>query len=213
LRGERIYSLLSAFALLAAAYLAEHFANRYIFDYSQRSTSRSVGDLVLDNIPAVDLSFIIIEVALISIVLSTLFVLTKPRYIIFTLKAVALFIIIRAIFISLTHVGIHPESITPGFGLFDSIYLYLNFQTGLFFSGHTGMPFLMALIFWEKLRVRSTFLLLSFTFAVAVLFAHSHYSIDVFAAPFMAYGIFKIALYLFPNDYELLPDTPHLPRP
>ncbi|MEK7515331.1 MAG: phosphatase PAP2-related protein [Patescibacteria group bacterium] len=204
---ERLPSLLSALALLGASYAVEHFANVYAFDYSQRPTSNYVGDLILDNIPVVDLSFIIIEIALIAIVLGTLFVISKPRYLLFTLKAIALFIIIRAVFISLTHVGIHPENIEPGLGLFDSIYTYLNFQTGLFFSGHAGMPFLVALIFWNNKRVRYILLSLSFIFAVAVLLAHIHYSIDVLAAPFMAYGIFKIAMYLFPQDYKLIEPT------
>lgn len=201
---ERLPSLLGALALLGVSYIVEHFANIYAFAYSQRPTSNYVGDLILDTIPVVDLSFIIIEVALIAIVLGTLFVLSKPRYVLFTLKAVALFIIIRAIFISLTHVGIHPENIAPGLGFFDAIYTYLNFQTGLFFSGHTGLPFLMALIFWQKRRARFLFLALSFVGGVAVLLAHVHYSIDVFAAPFMAYGIFKIAKSLFPRDYKLI---------
>lgn len=205
---ERIPSLLSALALLGSSYVVEHFANIYAFDYSKRPTSNYVGDLILDNIPVADLSFIIIEVALASIVIGTLFVVSKPRYLLFTLKAIAMFIIIRAVFISLTHVGIHPENIAPGLGLFDSIYTYLNFQTGLFFSGHTGMPFLVALIFWNNKRVRYTLLSLSFIFAVAVLLAHTHYSIDVLAAPFMAYGIFKIAKSLFPHDYELIEPSP-----
>ncbi len=208
---EQLPSLLGAFALLGAAYVVEHFANIYAFDYSRRPTSNYVGDLVLDNIPVLDISFIIIEVALVSIVLVTLFVLSKPRYLLFTLKAVALFIIIRAIFISLTHVGIHPESIAPGLGFFDSIYTYFNLQTGLFFSGHTGMPFLVAVIFWDNKKVRYVLLSLSFIFAVAVLLAHVHYSIDVLAAPFMAYGIFKIAQYLFPRDYELIHSTTKQP--
>jgi hypothetical protein len=204
-RRERFPSLLGAFALLGVAYIVEHFANVYAYDYSLRSTSNPVGDLILDNIPVVGLNFIIVEVALISIVLGALFVVfAKPRYVLFTLKAIALFIITRAIFISLTHVGIHPDNIMPGVGVFDSIYLYLNFQTGLFFSGHTGLTFLMALIFWKEFPVRVVFLSLSVVFAVAVLLAHVHYSIDVLAAPFITYGIYKIARFLFSRDYELI---------
>ena len=197
-------SLLGAFVLLAAAYIVEHFANVYAFAYSERPTSTHVGDIFLDNIPAVDLTFIIIEVALVSIILSVLYVLSKPRYVLFSLKAVALFIIIRALFISLTHVGVYPDQIVPGLGFFDNIYTYLNFQLGFFFSGHTALPFLMALIFWNKPLPRFIFIALSFVFGVAVLLTHTHYSIDVLAAPFMAYGIFKIACYLFPRDYELI---------
>lgn len=204
-RRERLPSLVGAFLLLGVSYVAEHFANVYALDYSERPDTNHVGDIVLDNIPAVDLNFIIIEVALITIVLGTLFVVfAKPRHVLFSLKAVALFIIIRAFFISLTHVGIHPDTVVPGLGFFDAIYLYLNFQTGFFFSGHTGLTFLMALIFWDDPRVRAAFLTLSFVFAVAVLFAHIHYSIDVLAAPFMTYGIFNIARRLFREDYELM---------
>lgn len=203
-KPKRLPSLLTAFGLLAISYIFEHYANVYAFEYSSRTTTNYVGDFILDGIPVIDLNFIIIEVALISIVLGTAFVLSKPKFVLFTLKAVALFIIIRAIFISLTHVGIHPDAIAPGLGFFDAIYSYLNFQTGLFFSGHTGLPFLVALIFWDNKRVRYVLLALSLIFAVAVLLAHIHYSIDVLAAPFMAYGIYRIAIYLFPKDYELI---------
>jgi hypothetical protein len=203
------YSLLGAFVLLGLAYIFEHVANLYELAYSVRPTSAPVGDLLLDNLPAINLNLIIIEGAFLSIVLGTLFVLLRPRYIPFSLKALALFIAIRALFISLTHVGIYPGTIGPdGFGIFDSLYTYLNFQAGFFFSGHTGLPFLMALIFWEKPNARVVFLLLSLVFGIAVLLAHIHYSIDVFAAPFMAYGIFTIARYLFPRDYNLVATAP-----
>lgn len=202
---ERLYSLIAALFLLGVSFVFDHLASVYAFTYIARSTTRHVGDLLLDNIPIVNLNFIIIEGALLSIVLGTLFVVfSQPRYLVFTLKALALFIMTRALFISLTHVGIYPGHIEPGAGFLDAIYLYYNFQTGMFFSGHTGIPFLMALIFWEKPLPRAAFVSLSFVFAVAVLLAHIHYSIDVFAAPFIAYGIFNIARYLFPRDYELI---------
>lgn len=205
LKPERLPSLLSAFALLAGAYVIEHFATTYAFEYSLRTTSSHVGDIILDNIPVINLNFIIIEGALATIALGVIYVVCfKPRHLIFTLKAIALFIGIRAIFISLTHVGIYPDHIVPGRGFFDGLYQYFNFQTGLFFSGHTGLPVLMALIFWQTPTVRFLFLALSAVNGIAVLFAHIHYSIDVFAAPFIAYGIFKIALRLFPHDHLLI---------
>ncbi len=203
-RDGRLFSFLTALLLLAGAYVAEHFANLYELEYSQRPTSVYVGDLLLDNLPVVDLNFIIIELAFFSIVLGAAFVFSRPRYILFSLKAVALFIATRALFVSLTHVGIYPGSLDPGAGFLNGIYTYLNLQKGFFFSGHTGLPFLIALIFWENRRVRITLLVLSSVFAVAVLLAHIHYSIDVLAAPFMTYGIFKIAQYLFPRDYALI---------
>lgn len=197
-------SLGQAFLMLGLAFVCEHFANVYAFDYVARPTSKAVGDLILDNLPLINVNFIIIEMALATILVGGLFIIFfRSRYLLFSLKAFALFIIVRAFFMSLTHVGIYPAHIDPGVGIFDSIYLYFNFETGLFFSGHTGMPFLMGLIFWDRKIMRYIFFGISFIFAAAVLFAHIHYSIDVFAAPFMAYGIFKIAQFLFPHDYAL----------
>lgn len=222
---ERLFSLLAGAAMLGVSFGLDHLASVYAFVYSSFDTTRHVGDLVLDNVPVVNLNFIIIQGALLAIVLGTLFVFSKPRYILFSLKAVALFIAIRAFFISLTHIGIYPGQIAPGAGILDGIYTYYNFQTGFFFSGHTGMTFLMALIFWKRPIARVAFLVSSFIFGVAVLVAHIHYSIDVFAAPFMAYGIFRIARSLFSRDYELIelasapsrallppPPHPHLER-
>lgn len=202
------FSLAGALILLAGAYVTEHFANLYELSYSLRPTSTYVGDLLLDNLPVVNLNLIIIEGAFFSIIAGVLFVSRRPRSILFSLKALALFIVIRALFVSLTHVGIYPGNVDPGFGFFDGIYMYLNFQTGFFFSGHTGLPILMAFIFWREFPARVAFLALSAVFAVAVLLAHIHYSIDVFAAPFMAYGIFTIAKALFPRDYALLGAAP-----
>ena len=45
---------------------------------------------------------------------------------------------------------------------------------------------------------------LSVVFGIAVLFAHVHYTIDVLAAPYMAYGIFKMSQYFFAEDYKMI---------
>ncbi len=201
---ERAYSLIVGFFLLSVAFILEHFADMYELAYSMRPTTTHVGDLLLDNLPVINLNIIIIEGALLCIVFGAVFVLLNPRYVLFTLKSLALIIATRAFFVSLTHVGIYPGNVNPGSGFLDGIYSYLNLQTGFFFSGHTALPFLMALIFWRKFYTRIVFFLLSFIFGVSVLLAHVHYSIDVFAAPFMAYGIFNIARHLFPRDYELI---------
>ncbi len=197
-------SLIVSLVLLGISFIAYHFATAYAFEYLTRPTTNHVGDLLLDNLPVVDLNFIIIEVALAAIVIGTLYVaFWRPRYVLFSVKALAIFNTIRALFISLTHMGIYPGSIEPGVGIFDGIYTYFNFQTVFFFSAHTGLPFLFALIFWNRPLVRYVFLALSLISAVAVLLPHIHYSIDVLAAPFMAYGIFEITKYFFPHDYEL----------
>ena len=124
----------------------------------------------------------------------------EPKQIPFVLKAIALFVIIRSIFITLTHLGSPPDNF---FANYNGIIRKFTFGGDLFFSGHTGLSFLMALIFWENKYFRNIFIAVSMLFGAAVLFGHLHYSIDVFAAFFITDGIFRIAEKLFAKDRQL----------
>jgi ABC-type multidrug transport system fused ATPase/permease subunit len=204
LTRENKRSLMVGFILLTLAMIFQFYASAY----SNRVTSNFVPDLILDHLPVVNLNFVIVEGALATIAGSIILLLVRPRYILFTLKAVAIFIATRAVFISVTHLGIYPGQAGPDpTGIFDHIYTGLGLEAGFFFSGHTGLTFLMALIFWNKRFWRIAFLGLAVTFGIAVLFAHVHYTIDVLAAPYMSYGIFKMSQYFFKEDYDLIPSS------
>ncbi len=117
----------------------------------------------------------------------------------FVFKTIALFVIIRSIFISLTHVAPIPGAeINHTYFLFNKIV----FNGDLFFSAHVGLPFLAALLYWQHKKLRIFFLASSFFFGFVVLLGHLHYSIDVFAAFFITYGIFRLAQYFFKKDYK-----------
>lgn len=198
---ERVRSLLVGVILLALAVVFQFYASAY----SGRVLSNSVPDLLLSLLPVVNLNFLIVEGALSAIAGSIILLLFKPKYLIFTLKATAIFIATRAVFISLTHLGIYPGQVGPDpTGFFDQLYTGLGLEAGFFFSGHTGLPFLLALIFWDEQFWRFVYLVLAAAFGVAVLLAHVHYSIDVLAAPFITYAIFKMSQYFFEEDYKLI---------
>jgi hypothetical protein len=59
---------------------------------------------------------------------------------------------------------------------------------GMFFSGHTGSAFTQT--FFEKQRLlRRLHIVLAFLQGFSLLASHSHYTIDVFAAFFVAYFV------------------------
>jgi hypothetical protein len=200
LSKPRLHSLIIGGVLLIFALTLQSWAS----SYSTHVISQSVGDIILDNTPALPLSPIIVEGALLAIIGSLALLFSKPQYLLFALKAVAILIALRALLISATHLGIYPNQIAWGNRWDDWIYSRLGGEAGYFFSAHTALPFLMALILWKERLWRYVFLAISALFGAAVLLAHVHYSIDVFAAPFMTYSIFKLAQYLFPADYALM---------
>jgi hypothetical protein len=177
------------------------FATYYANIYTTVHASNAVTDIILDNIPVVNVDFVFNEGALIFYAVVALIVFYEPRRIPFVLKSIALFILIRSVFMVLTHIGPPPYH-----SYLDPQDLTFKLSSGddLFFSAHTGMPFMLAFVFWEKKYLRYFFFVCSAIGATAVLLGHLHYSIDVFSAFFIAFGIFCIAKEIFKKDYELL---------
>lgn len=200
---EHVRSLINALILLALAIIFQFYASAYI----DRTPGNPAFDLFLGILPVVNLNLLIVEGALAAIAFSVVLVLAKPQYLLFTLKAAAIFIATRAMFIAVTHIGIYPGQINPDTGFFDRIYTGFGLEAGFFFSGHAGLPLLMALILWNKKFWRYAYIILSIVFGIAVLFAHIHYTMDVLAAPYMTYGIFKMSQYFFPEDWKMVEAT------
>jgi hypothetical protein len=170
--------------------------------YASKEAGNAVSDIILDHVPVIDVDGIFVYGIMAFFIFVAILLLLRPKRAPFILKSLSVFIIIRSFFIILTHIGPAPQAI-----LLDSknsIISYFTFTGDLFFSGHTGFPFLLALIFWPDRYLRATFLVSSVIFGIVVLLGHLHYSIDVFAAFFITYGIFQIVIKLFNDDYRLL---------
>ncbi len=174
--------------------------NFYAGTYATEKASSPVTDIILSNIRVFDVGGIFVYGSILFWTFIAIICFYRPQKIPFTVKSIALFVIIRSIFVSLTHIG--PFISEP---IFESMSIISKFTFGgdLFFSGHTGLPFLMALVFWEDKILRSMFVATSLLFGVVVLLAHLHYSIDVLAAFFITYSIYHIALFLFKKDHRI----------
>lgn len=192
-------SLVLALGLVIATSLLQKLADNYLI----KLKGIPVSDLLLNLLPTLDIDFFIVQSALILTILTIFLLLYKPKYLIFGLKSYAVFTLIRNFFIILTHLGPSPQQLAfdhnmLNFGLYNILF---NTTNDFFFSSHTGIPFLLALIFWPEKPWRYLFLAGSALLGASVLFARLHYSIDVFAAPFMTYSIFVLSKKIFPKDY------------
>lgn len=187
-KDYRISFLIGWIWMFAALYV-----NMMISTYNDTFVTSGVGDLILDNIPTIDLNFFYtvgIYVIIVSLLAYTAF---HPAIVPFGLKTFAIFILVRSFFIVLTHIG-PPEGYFALAGPdYDSHvmqkFFYLN---DLFFSAHTGIPFL-AFLYLRGHLIRYFYLIASFVMGATVLLMHVHYSIDVFGAYFITYSIYHLS--------------------
>lgn len=197
-------SFRSSFAVGAVAILASLASVYYSMLFATKNASNSVEDLILSNTPVYDVGAFFVYGAF-GAVLFSIYLALGPlfRGAPFILKSAALFLFIRSIFVSLTHISPYPYHAELYDTFLMSTTLSQMFFTGddLFFSGHVGLTYLMALLVWDTPILRYIYLTLSILFAITVLLGHLHYSIDVFAAYFITYTIFILATRWFAKDY------------
>lgn len=177
-------------------FLVALVVNFYAGMYATSRASNHVSDIILSNLRVYNVDDTFVYTTFAFVIFTVLLIVMEPRRLPFMLNSIATFTIIRSGFISLTHIGPYPSQIA-----IDSYILsYFVFGADLFFSGHTGLPFLFALIFWNEKAIRNIFLCISVFFGILVLVAHLHYSIDVASAFFISYTIYHISGYLFKKN-------------
>jgi hypothetical protein len=134
------------------------------------------------------LTFALIYLSLIIFVVTSF---NKPDKLLIAFQAYGLMVIFRSIAMYLTPFEA-PESILLLNDPFVQLFGEGDVLTkDLFFSGHTGTLFLLFLLAENK-TLKSIFLISTIMVGTAVLLQHVHYSIDVFVAPFVAYGAYRI---------------------
>ena len=188
-----LYSALLSIAMLAISFSIMSMA----ITYATNSASSAVTDIILSNIRVYDVDGLFAYGGLILVIAMIITCLLNPKRLPFTVKSISLFIIIRSVFVTLTHLG---PFVVPTEVMIQNMLYHFSFGGDLFFSGHTGLPFLMALLFWDKKPLRYLYLAGSIFFAVIVLLGHFHYSIDVLAAFFITYAIVDISKFFFKQE-------------
>jgi len=93
------WSTALGFTLLALSLFVNYFANIY----TTSRASNAVTDIILDNIPVYNVNFIFLDGFAIFWAFVIFLMVLYPQKMPFTVKSIAAFILIRSIFISLTH--------------------------------------------------------------------------------------------------------------
>jgi len=180
------YFYIGFFSVLAG--MALNIASQtYLHNYmSEGKTLPMISDLILDNLPVVDLSLVYDIVCLIPIFLIFVYIIHKKDYnrFPFILLMVGLFYIVRGVFIVLTPFG-NP----PMFGGSDPLFNgFSKYELGVYPSGHAGNVFMLFLLVNDSIYKKLILACLTIVI-IALFFSHGHYTIDIFSGIFFAYAI------------------------
>jgi len=161
----------------------------YCGSYVTVTPGAKVPDLILDKIPAIDLSFLFVYGYMVLLMVLFLYpAFFRVRMLHVVAIQFSLLLMLRSVFMIFTHLETPAGSVPVSFPwFFENLY----FENDMFFSGHTAMPFLGFYLFRNS-RLRYVFLVGAVVMGIVVLAMHLHYSIDVFAAFFMTYCSYKM---------------------
>lgn len=184
----RIMFIVTIIALVGVIYSLTKFLN-----YNELRPAVGFTDPILELLPHIDLTwftFILIYVGLITGLIS----LAKyPTNLLTGIHAYILMILFRII-------AMYSLPLAPPAGMIilqDPIVEIFGggpiYVKDLFFSGHTSTMFLLYLTAKSK-WFRVIFLIFTILIGAFVLLQHVHYSVDVIAAPFFAYGAYRLAM-------------------
>ena len=176
-----------AWAVLFAVLVGVFYLNMVQLLDNNYPNPKRPDDLVLDIIPETKSFILVGEIVGFSQGVLTAFGLARnkfrdlPR---FMVQLSSMFML-RSFAIILTPLA----QIQPPEANFSSDHVIAqSMYKGMFFSGHTGSAFTQT--FFEKQRfLRRIHIVLAFLQGFSLLASHSHYSIDVFAAFFIAYFV------------------------
>ncbi len=187
--------LLPTLAVLVLALAA--FA-RFITWVEQRPGA-VLADPLLALLPPTDVTWLTFAFIYCALVAAIIHLIRHPDRLLVALQSYILLVFARTVAMYLLPLdppaGMIPL-VDPLVELFGSGGVTLS--RDLFFSGHTSTLFLLALTAVST-RLRILFLVCTACVGVCVLVQHVHYSIDVLAAPFFAWGCFSVASLATPS--------------
>ena len=151
----------------------------------------TLNDPILNLFNPIDLTWLTFSLIYISLILFLINRISEPKTLMIALQTYGLMVLFRGIAMYLTPFNA-PQNIIVLNDPFVQLFGKGDILTkDLFFSGHTGTLFLLVLLVDSKM-LKTIFLIATILVGSAVLLQHVHYSIDVFAAPFVAYGSYRI---------------------
>lgn len=182
--------IISAISVIFGLFLFTRFLN-----FIEDRPGVVLPDPILQLFAPVDISWITFIIMYSTVLIAIISLLQSPKALILGLQSYVLMLAVRTL--AMYSIPLEaPASILP---LIDPMVSEVGvgklMTKDLFFSGHTATIYIMYLVSTKK-TYKLMFLAATIIVGLAVIVQHVHYSVDVIAAPFFGYGVYRIVLLL-----------------
>lgn len=149
------------------------------FNYIQSKPGDRWEDVVLETIPAYDVSWVIFVLIYSAVALSLVHVARFPWLLLKTAEAYIILVLLRAIFILVFPLD-PPDNMVPLRDPFVEMFFYSDqvITKDLMFSGHVSLLVLLT-VASTNFNIRMVLCAISLIVAVLLLVQHAHYTMDV----------------------------------
>ncbi len=179
------------FAVLVIIFIVVS-VNPYFFNYIQQRNGIVLNDWLLNFIPQHDVSIPIFCILWSVILLAVCRAVQNPRFLIVAGWTVLLLFVSRIISITLVPLNL-PKGLIYLHDPVTAIFYGNQLITkDLFYSGHTATMFLIFLCLKNRYD-KAYALFATLAIAILLLVQHAHYTIDIVAAPFFTYILYRLS--------------------
>jgi hypothetical protein len=169
------------------------FISPFIFEYIEKRPGIRLNDLVLERLQPADFSILIFSLLYFLIVTGVIQVIKSPGLLLMGFQAYLILTVMRFITLLVTPLEA-PEGILVLKDPFvDKLFYQQTVTKDLFFSGHTGTVSLFIFLLYNQKRWRYLFMAGTLLLGMLLLKQHVHYTVDVLAAPVLAWVAVKLS--------------------
>lgn len=184
--GYRVQCLVTLVILVPVLVVFARF-----LDTIEQRVGVALPDPVLALFPAINLTWVTFLVIYAGLIFAIIILLQYPQHLLLAMQTYAMMAILRMAAMYLTPLDAPPGMIALRDPFVEFFGGGRTLTRDLFFSGHTATLFILCLSMPER-RAKMIYVVCTAAVAVCVVLQHVHYTIDVFAALFFAFGAYHL---------------------
>ena len=163
--------------------------------YNETRIGVEIPDPFLSLFSPIDLTWSTFILIYLGLITGLYFFIQRPRVLVHALLTYTILVLFRMLLMYSLPLESPHDIISLRDPFVEQFGTGIPLDKDYFFSGHTATMFMMYLLIYTPV-LKKIFLVGSTLVGLSVILQHTHYTVDVLVAPFVAYTSFRIALHV-----------------